>query len=178
MEENKPKDFSLRPVSMSDIHELQNLSRITFAETFSSDNSEDNMDKYLAEAFSIEKLSKEVEDPNSLFYFAVVNSIPVGYLKINKGLIQSGPIGKKSIEIERIYVLREYHGKYVGKTLCDKAIDLSKKEGAEFVWLGVWERNLRAIRFYEKNGFSAFDKHIFKLGDEDQTDILMKRILD
>ncbi len=178
MEEKTPHAIILRRVSMLEIQELQNLSKKTFAETFASDNSEENMAKYLEEAFSIDKLSQEVEDSNSLFYFAVVNSIPVGYLKINKGLVQSGPIGKKSIEIERIYVLREYHGKYVGKTLCDKAIDLSKKEGAEFVWLGVWERNLRAIRFYEKNGFSAFDKHIFKLGDEDQTDILMKRILD
>ncbi|MFM7079147.1 MAG: GNAT family N-acetyltransferase [Bacteroidota bacterium] len=178
MEEKTPPAFSLRSVSMSDIQALQNLSRKTFAETFASDNSEENMVKYLEEAFSIEKLSEELENPDSIFYFAIVDKNPVGYLKVNKADAQTELKENKSVEIERIYVLREYHGKEVGKKLCDKAIELSIAEGAEYVWLGVWERNTRAIRFYEKNGFTPFDKHIFKLGDEDQTDILMKRILD
>ncbi|MFD2832491.1 GNAT family N-acetyltransferase [Christiangramia antarctica] len=71
-------------------------------------------------------------------------------------------------------MLKEFHGKKVGKMLYDKAIELAKEKNIDNVWLGVWEENLRAIRFYEKNGFVAFDKHIFKLGNDEQTDIMMK----
>lgn len=78
------------------------------------------------------------------------------------------------MEIERIYVLKEFHGKKVGQILYEKAIELAKGIDADFIWLGVWEENPRAIRFYEKNGFSAFDKHIFQLGNDEQTDIMMK----
>ncbi len=81
---------------------------------------------------------------------------------------------KNYLEIERIYVLKEYHGKKVGQLLYENAIKIAKSKNAEYVWLGVWEKNPRAIRFYEKNGFVAFDKHIFKLGNDKQTDIMMK----
>lgn len=78
------------------------------------------------------------------------------------------------LEIERIYVLKAFHGKKVGQLLHDKAMEVSKQRSVDYVWLGVWEENPRAIRFYEKNSFVAFDKHIFKLGNEEQTDIMMK----
>jgi len=80
----------------------------------------------------------------------------------------------KSLEIERFYVPKEFHGKSVGQILYDKAIQVAKQKNAECVWLGVWEENSRAISFYKKNGFVAFDKHIFKLGNDEQTDIMMK----
>ncbi|MNE41268.1 Protease synthase and sporulation negative regulatory protein PAI 1 [compost metagenome] len=81
------------------------------------------------------------------------------------------------MEIERIYVLRAFHGKKVGQILYEKALQIAEVLGLSFIWLGVWEKNLRAIQFYEKNGFVAFDKHIFKLGDDEQTDIMMKKEL-
>jgi hypothetical protein len=98
----------------------------------------------------------------------------IGYLKVNVGESQTEIKDKNTLEIERIYVLKEFHGKKVGQILYDKAIELAKDKNIENVWLGVWEENPRAIRFYEKNGFVAFDKHIFKLGNDEQTDIMMK----
>lgn len=74
-------------------------------------------------------------------------------------------------------MLKEFHGKKVGQILYEKALKLAQEINADFVWLGVWEQNSRAIRFYEKNGFMAFDKHIFKLGNDEQTDIMMKLTL-
>lgn len=78
------------------------------------------------------------------------------------------------MEVGRIYVLKEFHRKKAGQMLYEKAIKIAKEKNVDYVWLSVWEENSRAIRFYEKNGFVAFDKHILKLGNEEQTDIMMK----
>jgi ribosomal protein S18 acetylase RimI-like enzyme len=98
----------------------------------------------------------------------------IGYLKLNKGGSQTELKDNDALEIERIYVLKEFHGKKVGQMLFEKAIQIAKEQNAEFVWLGVWEENKRAIQFYTKNGFVEFDQHVFVLGDEPQTDIMMK----
>jgi ribosomal protein S18 acetylase RimI-like enzyme len=98
----------------------------------------------------------------------------IGYLKLNFGQSQTELKDRKAVEIERIYVLKTFHGKHVGQQLYDKAIEIARQKAAEYVWLGVWEENPRAIQFYRKNGFVEFDKHIFKVGDDLQTDIMMK----
>ncbi|WP_346864083.1 GNAT family N-acetyltransferase [uncultured Draconibacterium sp.] len=166
--------MEIRKVNIQDIDELEEIGKLTFAETFSSENSEENMKEYLENGFSTEKLTAELTDPNAEFYFAQLDEKIIGYLKVNVGQSQTEIKDKNALEIERIYVLKEFHGKKVGQILYEKAIELAKEKNVEYVWLGVWEQNPRAIRFYEKNGFVAFDKHIFKLGDDEQTDIMMK----
>jgi RimJ/RimL family protein N-acetyltransferase len=162
-------------VSNSEIQELQKIGRQTFSETFSSVNSDENMSKYLDEGFSFEKLSAELADKNAQFYFAKLNNEIIGYLKLNFGESQSEIKDNKALEIERVYVINAFHGKKVGQILYDKAIEIAKEKKVNYVWLGVWENNERAIKFYKKNGFVEFDKHIFKLGNEEQTDIMMKK---
>lgn len=132
------------------------------------------MQKYLEEGFSTTKLTEELNDKNAAFYFAELDGKIIGYLKINTGQSQTELKDEKALEIERIYVLKEFHGKKVGQLLFEKAIQIAKDKNMDYVWLGVWEENPRAIRFYEKNGFVAFDKHIFKLGNDEQIDILMR----
>ena len=166
--------MKIRKVNTQDIDKLKEIGKLTFAETFSSDNSEEDMQKYLEEEFSTEKLKIELTDKNAEFYFAELGYNVIGYLKVNFGQSQTEIKDKNALEIERIYVLKEFHGKKVGQLLYDKAIELAKEKNVEYVWLGVWEQNQRAIRFYAKNGFVAFDKHIFKLGNDEQTDIMMK----
>ncbi|WP_394699932.1 GNAT family N-acetyltransferase [uncultured Draconibacterium sp.] len=170
----KKQMMEIRKVNIQDIDELEEIGKLTFAETFSSENSEDNMKEYLEKGFSTDKLTAELTDPNAEFYFAQLDRKTIGYLKVNVGQSQTEIKDKNALEIERIYVLKEFHGKKVGQILYEKAIELAKEKNMEYVWLGVWEQNPRAIRFYEKNGFVAFDKHIFKLGDDEQTDIMMK----
>ena len=164
-------------VELQDLEQLQEIARKTFFETFSELNSEENMTKYLAEGFSNEKLSTELRKKNSSFYFVKIEDEIIGYLKLNIGSAQNEMSDQNSLEIERIYVLKEFHGKKVGQLLYNQAIQIAKEKGVSFVWLGVWEENKRAIHFYEKNGFTAFDKHIFLLGEDAQTDILMKLLL-
>ena len=161
-------------ITKDEILELQKIGRQTFYETFSESNTEANMKSYLENGFSIDKITDELNNENTEFYFAELNEKIIGYLKVNVGESQTEMKIKNALEIERIYVLKEFHGKKVGQILYDKAIELAKEKNLENVWLGVWEENPRAIRFYEKNGFVAFDKHIFKLGNDEQTDIMMK----
>lgn len=168
------QSIEIQKATLTNINELQKIGRQTFFETFSAGNTEENMTKYLEEGFSEEKLTTELNDRNSEFYLASLDHHVIGYLKLNFGQTQTEIKDDKAVEIERIYVLKEFHGKKVGQLLYEKAMQIAKQINAVYVWLGVWEENPRAINFYKKNGFVEFDKHIFKLGDDEQTDIMMK----
>lgn len=157
-----------------DLGKLQKIGRRTFSETFAAGNTEENMQQYLEEGFSAEKLTAELTDNHAEFYFAVLEENVIGYLKVNYGQSQTDIKDENALEIERIYVLKDFHGKKVGQLLCEKAFEIAKNKGLEYIWLGVWEENPRAIQFYKKNGFVEFDKHLFTLGSDEQTDILMK----
>lgn len=167
----------IRSIGLPDLNALQAISRQTFVETFSDQNTVANMNQYLAEKLSLEKLTAELNDPDSLFYFIEENDQPIGYLKLNKGKAQTELNDAYALEIERIYVVQSYHGKKVGQLLYNKALAVARELGVSYVWLGVWEENPRAIRFYEKNGFVEFNRHVFKLGEDEQTDIMMKLTL-
>ena len=171
-------EIEIKKIGVTDIEQLQIIGRQTFFETFADGNTEENMQKYLEEGFTVDKLTLELTNPNSEFYFALFDNKVIGYLKINFGQAQTELKDQKALEIERIYVLKEFHGKKVGQILYDTAFNIAKQASADYLWLGVWEENPRAINFYKKNGFVEFDKHIFKLGTDEQTDIMMKLQLD
>ncbi|MCU7616448.1 GNAT family N-acetyltransferase [Chryseobacterium sp. PBS4-4] len=164
----------LKAVNQNDIEQLQQIAKQTFFDTFSPHNTEENMMKYLSEGFTEEKLISEIQNQNSKFYFALSENKVIGYLKVNIGDAQTELQNSNALEIERIYVSKDFHGQKVGQILYDKALQIAKDENVDYVWLGVWEENLRAIQFYRKNGFKEFNKHIFKFGNEEQTDIMMK----
>lgn len=164
----------LEKVTITDIEKLQTIGRQTFLETFSLANTEKNMNSYLSSSFAFDKLKKEIENPDSKFFFAVLNNDVIGYLKVNSGKAQTELGDNNALEIERIYVSKEFLGKKVGQLLYDKALQIAKEKNVNYLWLGVWKENHRALAFYKKNGFIEFDKHIFKLGNDPQTDIMMK----
>ena len=168
----------IKKIGLAEIGQLQVLGKQTFLETFADGNTEENMRIYLEEGFTADKLTLELTEPNSHFYFALLDNKTIGYLKINFGQAQTELKDKKAIEIERIYVLKEFQGQRVGQILFDLAFDLAKRINADYIWLGVWEKNPGALNFYKKNGFVEFNKHIFKLGNDEQTDIMMKLQLD
>ncbi|BAV05999.1 Protein N-acetyltransferase, RimJ/RimL family [Filimonas lacunae] len=168
----------IKRVTLHDIEALQQIGRQTFAETFAPFNSAENMATYLEEGFAYDKLAAELQKENSEFYFAMLDNAVIGYLKLNTGDTQTELKEQGALEIERIYVQQEFHGKRVGQLLYDKAIAVAIEKQVQYVWLGVWEKNSRAIRFYQKNGFVAFDKHLFQLGNDVQTDFMMRKRLD
>ncbi len=167
-------EIEIKKIGLPEIKELQIIGRQTFFETFADGNTAENMQKYLEEGFTVDKLTSELTNPNSEFYVALFGKKVIGYLKINFGQAQTELRDQEALEIERIYVLKEFHGKKIGQILYDKAFDIAKQKDADYIWLGVWEENPRAIAFYKKNGFVEFDKHVFKLGTDEQTDIMMK----
>jgi ribosomal protein S18 acetylase RimI-like enzyme len=168
------EQLNIRAIGIEDVFALQMIARATFSEMFADYNSADNLNKYLDEKFTVTKLSEELNHPHSKFYFAQIGEEVVGYLKTNTGEAQTELMNLNAFEIQRIYVLQAYHGKKVGQLLIEKALEEARKTTCSYVWLGVWEENHRAIRFYSKNGFIKFDTHIFKMGDEEQMDWLMK----
>jgi ribosomal protein S18 acetylase RimI-like enzyme len=166
--------IKITKIGLEQLIPLQEIGRKTFFDTFFESDSEESMSAYLATSFSSEKLTAELENPESEFYFATLNKAVIGYLKVNFGSAQTELQDRNSLEIERIYVLKDYHGKKVGQLLFEKAITIAKNNSCSYVWLGVWEENHRALQFYTKNGFVAFDTHVFQMGEEAQTDIMMK----
>ena len=168
-------EVKVRKVMLADIEMLQEIGRITFFESFFEFNTPEDMALYLKDDFSIEKFSNEISTVGSEFEFAIIDNVVVGYLKTNIGNAQMDLQHENALEIQRIYVKKEFHGCGVGQLLFDKAFEKALDKNVEFIWLGVWEQNPRAIRFYEKNGFVFFGKHPFMLGNDFQEDILMKR---
>ncbi|GAB2770580.1 GNAT family N-acetyltransferase [Rhabdobacter roseus] len=165
------------PVTPADLPVLRELARQTFYEAFSEANTPEDLQKYLDAAFTDQKLRTELEEVLSAFYFAKIDDQPVGYLKVNVGAAQTELHEPESMEIERIYVLAAYLGQGVGQVLFEEALRLARAQARKYLWLGVWEHNARALRFYEKNGFVAFGSHSFRLGEDEQTDILMRLTL-
>lgn len=172
------ENIKVEKITNTQVKVLQQIAIQTFSEAFSHLNTQKNMRNYIEHAFSLNKINEEMKNPYSEFYFALISEKIVGYLKVNFGAAQTDIKDDKSLEIERIYVLKEFYGKKIGQSLCNTAIEIAEQKQLEYLWLGVWEKNPRAIRFYEKNGFEPFGKHYFKLGDENQLDILMKRKLE
>lgn len=163
----------VRRVKADEIEYLQLISRRTFYETFWMSNSHQDMIDYLENSLSLEALSRELENPNSEFYFLFLDAEsatdfePAAYLKLNF----------LNVELERIYVLSKFQCKGIGRYLLDFSIQLALSRRAPILWLGVWERNYNAIDFYKQNIFQYFGKHTFRLGRDLQTDILMQKIL-
>ncbi len=159
------------------IEELQILVEIsirTFVSTFEKQNNPEDFKAYLETAFNKEQLKKELLGENTSFYFVYNDKNLVGYLKLNEKGAQTEPFGNTSIEIERIYVLEEFQGHSIGKEMMLKIIQIAKEKHLIFVWLGVWEMNTSAIRFYERLGFVKFDTHPYYIGNDKQTDWLMR----
>ena len=170
-------NISLEKISVLDVEWLQEISKQTFVETFAAVNTESNMLQYLNEALSIQTLSDEMMKKDSEFYFAKIEDKIVGYLKLNFGDSQTESIDENGMEIERIYVLKSFHGEGIGQYMFDEAIAIARQKQLNFLWLGVWEENHRALNFYKKNGLVEFDKHEFILGNDVQTDVMMKMFL-
>ncbi len=170
--------IQLVKVLVSENKTLLEIGRQTFYDAFGPPaNTEKNINKYLNKKFTLDQITKEFNNKNSFFYFAKYKNSIVGYLKLNILDAQTEDVEGNTLEIERIYVLKEFQGKKIGHQLIQETIKIAKNKNVDFIWLGVWQKNPKAIQFYQKNGFTPFDKHQFKLGTDIQTDILMKRKL-
>ena len=170
-------DIEIKIVEERNLSVLTQIIRETFEKAFGPDNTAENMTHYLENNLSDEKITNEFLHPDSQFFFAWQAQEIRGYLKLNWGQAQTENTYSNGLEIERIYVNGNSQGLGIGKKLLGFAIHWARENQHNPLWLGVWEHNKGAIRFYERHGFSAFAKHPFFLGDDRQIDILMKQDL-
>ncbi|MES2375072.1 MAG: GNAT family N-acetyltransferase [Bacteroidota bacterium] len=153
---------------------LQYISHKTFVDAFAHLNNPADLEIFLNDHLTEQSLAIEISNPESEFYFAEIDGVPIAYFKINTGNAQTELREVQGLEIERIYVLQGHQGKKIGELLINETINIAKQRNKTYIWLGVWEKNLRGINFYQKNGFVIFDKHRFNVGNDMQTDIMMK----
>lgn len=164
-------------VQLSDVTLLQKISIQTFTEAFAKDNTEENLTHYLKSAFSITELENQIQNPDSFFYFLRVEEEIIGYFKVNIGESQTELKTANSMELERIYILKQYQSHGFGKIVLEKVVELAKTLEKQLIWLGVWEHNLKAIQFYQRFGFQKFDEHVYPVGDDSQIDWMMQLVL-
>jgi diamine N-acetyltransferase len=165
----------IKLVRPSDTEELLSLSRKTFYDAFEHLNNKDDFEAYTSVAFTYQKLLGEIKNPDSAFYFATIGDEKVGYIKLNYASAQTEFQDENAMEIERIYVSADHQRKKIGNYLLDFAISKAIEDKLHYIWLGVWEHNVAAQRFYERNGFRVFSNHEFWVGNDKQADLLMKK---
>jgi len=159
---------------IGDLALLIDIAKTTFIDAFESSNNSEDFEDYITSAFSEKQVKSELLNSNCTFYFAYIDNTLVGYFKLNEKDAQQEIFNSSSIELERIYVLEDFQKQQIGKQLLYKAIEIAKMKQVDFLWLGVWEHNKEAIRFYKKHGFEKFGTHPYYLGTDKQTDWLLK----
>ncbi|QQZ09945.1 GNAT family N-acetyltransferase [Heyndrickxia vini] len=169
--------IKIQTCTLEDSRTLQEISYETFNDTFKHENSPENMNAYLKRAYNLTQLEKELSNLSSQFFFVYFNTELAGYLKVNTNDAQSEEMGEDALEIERIYIKRNFQKHGLGKVLLNKALEMALESNKKKVWLGVWEKNENAIAFYKKMGFVQTGAHSFYMGDEEQTDFIMTKTL-
>ena len=165
---------TFKPVTTADVELLSNISRETFFAAFAHLNNADDMEAYAASSFNRQQLKKELNTPGAEFIFAMLDHEVVGFMKLNTGTAQNEFKDMNSLEVERLYVLAAYQGRQIGSQMLNFALAIALTRQHEFIWLGVWEHNHSAVRLYERMGFKLCGSHDFMLGNDRQTDLLMK----
>jgi diamine N-acetyltransferase len=171
----RPPAFGVRPARPEENQLLFELGVEAFSAAFGPANTPENMALYLQSAFSPERQAAELADPASVFLIAELTSQPVGYARLLEGRPPLPVSGSRPIEIVRIYPRPAWIGRGVGSALMHACLQEAVGRGCDTVWLGVWEKNLRAIAFYETWGFRRVGTHPFLLGMDEQTDWIMQR---
>ncbi|MES9684772.1 GNAT family N-acetyltransferase [Bacillus sp. AFS001701] len=165
--------INITKCSSKDSYKLQQIGYETFNETFKHQNTLENMNAYLERAFNLNQIEEELLNESSQFFFIHFNQTVAGYLKVNIDDAQSEEMGDESLEIERIYIKKEFQKHGLGKVLYNKALEIAEELNKKKIWLGVWEKNENAIAFYKKMGFVHNGSHSFYMGDEEQIDFIM-----
>ena len=170
-------ELSIRQATATDAKLLTDLAYTTFWDAFAHHpkNAADDLNHYMRQAFNVEQITSELADEKSIFLIAEMNGEAAGYAKIIVDNIEAGITAERPIELNRLYSHQKFLGQGVGQQLMDACFERAKQEGRDVMWLGVWEFNPRAQRFYERNGFRKVGSHTFVLGSDPQTDLLMQR---
>ena len=171
------ENLKIRKAVKTDAENLRNLEAETFYKKWRPTNTEADMQSYMRDNFSIEKINSDLSDNGIIHFLAETETKLVAYVQLKHNSSEGDLEGKKAIEIQRMYVMEEYFRRGIGRKLMNTAIDFAIVENYEVIWLGVWEQNFQAIEFYKSFGYEIYGSHLFVLGEDVTTDLLMKKIL-
>ena len=172
-------EVTIRRILIAEAPALSKMAKQTFYDTFTGTCSEEDMQAFLEQYYNLEQIKKELSNQDDYCFFAEINGEPVGYIRFMEDSSNFAEVNKwKSLELKRLYILKEYHGKGIAQKLMEFFIAFAEEYQYELVWLGVWEYNFRAQKFYSKYGFiNSGHTHDFPIGDTPQTDIYLWRFL-
>lgn len=170
-------EITIRRAKTEDSEMLTDLAYKTFWDAFHAHpkNAPEDLADYMRKAFNLETIRGELAEENSIFLIAEIENEPVGYAKIMLGSREPEITGENPVELNRLYSKQEFLGKGIGARLMDECFRIAGEFNCDVMWLGVWEFNPRAQAFYRKYGFREVGKHIFQLGSDAQTDLLMQK---
>lgn len=169
--------IEVREAQLEDIPEVRQVAISSYHDAFAHHNTPENMAAYIQESYNLPRLIAELLEPNSKLFIAWQDTRIIGFSRMRESDEVSDILGNNTIELQRLYVLTETQGKSVGKLLMDYSLKYATGKAYDWIWLGVWERNFQAQAFYGKWGFEKFSEHVFQIGDDPQTDWLLKRKL-
>lgn len=172
-------EITIRRILIAEAPALSKMAKQTFYDTFTGTCSEEDMQAFLEQYYNLEQIKKELSNQDDYCFFAEINGEQVGYIRFMEDSSNFAEVNKwKSLELKRLYILKEYHGKGIAQKLMEFFIAFAEQYQYELVWLGVWEYNFRAQKFYSKYGFiNSGHTHDFPIGDTPQTDIYLWRFL-
>ncbi len=167
--------LSIRLTTPQDIPALQRIAIDTQVDTFGAYNTEANLKAYLDKAYGLDTLRQELTEPGSRNYLAFFGNELAGFMRLRESKEVEHLLGINTIELQRLYVSQKFHGQKIGAALMGEGMDYAKQAGYAWIWLGVWEQNFKAQEFYARWGFERFSEHVFQMGEDAQTDWLLKR---
>ncbi|TSO26832.1 GNAT family N-acetyltransferase [Lactobacillus sp. LL6] len=170
-------DYLIKNVTSDDLKDLQSISQETFKKTFDPFTAPDDMERFLEEAYADEKLLAEINNPHSRFFFLMVEDEVAGYLKINDEDAQTESVKPNALEVERIYLRSKFQHRGLGLVLIKLAEKIAREEKRDYMWLGVYEKNINAQKFYKRDGFEKVSQHVYPVGDDPQIDYILAKNL-
>lgn len=169
--------ISVREANLSDVEPMRQVAIHSYVTTFAEFNTPENMQAFLEEAYNIDQLKKEFYEPGSALLLAFNAERIIGFARLRENKEAESYLGKNTLELQRLYIDPDFQNQKVGKILMQHSLDYARAKEKEWMWLGVWERNFKAQRFYANWGFEKFSEHVFYMGDDPQIDWLLKKKL-
>lgn len=168
---------TIRAATKEDLPTVLRVAIASYEDAFAEFNTRENMEAFYAESYTLDRFIMEFDEPQAVLFVACRDEAIIGFARLRVNPEADGHLDGTAIELQRLYIHPDHQGIRAGAWLMQRAIEYANAQPFDWLWLGVWERNYKAQAFYEKHGFIRFSEHIFQVGDDPQTDWLLKRRL-
>jgi ribosomal protein S18 acetylase RimI-like enzyme len=175
---NSSMSVTYRRGTTDDAAGLAEFATRAFTQTYAAFNTPQDIRDYVATSYGVTQQERELSDPAMITVLAESDDALIGYSQVRRKEVPSCVTQDAPAEIYRFYVDASAHGKGVAQRLMDESLSAAHDLGAKHIWLGVWDRNARAIAFYRKRGFIEIGDQHFQLGSDRQRDLVMIRPVD